>query len=182
MTLASFALPFGLRQVLLTPILADGTLDTTNSKMLPASRTFTFKVNQTFATLDGDDVTIASHGGAGTVAWDLEGGGISLDIYKILAGGTIASTGTTPAVVRSFTQLNTDSRPYFQVKGRAISDSGGDFACEVFRCKADGSLDGELSNGNFALTKASGTGFGDASGVLYKFSHEETAVPLVAGV
>lgn len=182
MALAPYSLPFGLRQVKLTPIADDGTLTIANSILLPASRTFSFKEVESFSTLEGDDRTVASHGAGPTTTWDLEGGGISLDVWKILSGGTITASGTTPAAVRTYSKLVTQSRPYFQVEGRAISDSGGDFHMVCYRCKADGDLAAELSNGNFQLTKASGTGYGDlTSGKLYDFLQNETAVPITAG-
>lgn len=180
MALATYALPFGLRQVKLTPINAAGTLVTASAKLLPASRTFTFKEAESFQELQGNDTTVASHGGGPVVNWDLEGGGISLEIWVILSGGTITASGMTPAEVKTFSKLDTDSRPYFQVEGRAISDSGGDFHTLVYRCKADGDLAAELGNGAFLLTAASGKGYGDpATGKLYDFVHNETAVPLV---
>lgn len=176
----SYALPFGLRQVKLTPIKDDGTLDPTKAVFLPASRTFSFSETEEFETLEGDDKTVASHGAGPTVDWDLEGGGISLEVWKVLSGGTITTTGTTPAAVKKYTKKTSDSRPYFQVEGRAISDNGGDFHTEVYRCKADGDLEAELSNGSFLLTKASGKGYGDPiTEELYDFTHNETAVPLV---
>lgn len=179
MALSPYALPFGLRQVKLTPIDDDGTLITADAQFLPASRTFSFSETEDFEELKGDDTTVASHGAGPVVEWDLEGGGISLEVWKILSGGSITTSGTTPAIVKKFTKLTTDSRPYFQVEGRAISDSGGDFMPVVYRCKADGDLEAELANGAFLLTKASGKGYGDlTTGELYDLSHRETAVPL----
>lgn len=180
MALAAYALPFGLRQVKLTPINAAGTLVTADAEFLPASRTFSFSEAEDFEELEGDDVVVASHGSGPTVDWDLEGGGISLDVWKILAGGSIAETGTTPNIKRTYSKLATDARPYFQVEGRAISDNGGDFGMVVFRCKADGDLEAEMSNGSFLLTSASGKGYGRLSdSKLYDFIHQETGVALV---
>jgi hypothetical protein len=180
MTLSTYALPFGLRQVKLTPITGAGVLDTANAQYLPASRTFSFKETEDFEELQGDDHTVASHGAGPTVDWDLEGGGISLEIWAILSGGTVTTSGSTPNTIKSFTKKTSESRPYFQVEGRAISDSGGDFHMEVYRCKADSDLEAELGNGAFLLTKASGKGYGDeVSEKLYDFVHNETAVPLV---
>jgi hypothetical protein len=179
MALASYALPFGLRQVKLTPIKDDGTLDTTKAVLLPASRTFTFKETESFEELVGDDQTKASHGAGPVVEWDLEGGGISLAVWQILAGGAVTDSGVSPAGVKTYSKLATDSRPYFQVEGRAISDSGGDFHALVYRCKADGDLESELNNGSFLLTKASGKGYGQVSDAkLYNFVHNETPVAL----
>lgn len=180
MALAGYALPFGLRQVKLTPIADDGELLTAQAVFLPASRTFSFSETEDFEELQGDDRTVASHGAGPVVEWELEGGGISLAVWKILAGGTVTSSGVSPNAVKSLSKKDTDSRPYFQVEGRAVSDNGGDFHAIVFKCKADGDLEASLENGSFLLTSASGKGYGDdTTGELYKFTHNETAVPLV---
>lgn len=182
MALASNALPFGLRQVRLTPIAADGSATTASSILLPASRTFSFSETEDFERLEGDDQVVASHGTGPIVEWELEAGGISIAVWKILAGGTATASGTTPAAVNTYTKLGTDQRPYFQVEGRAISDNGGDFGCKVFRCKADGDLELEFSNGSWVLTSASGTGYPNLSdGKLYSFIHNETVTALTAG-
>jgi hypothetical protein len=179
MALAEYAIPFGLRQVKLVPLLADGTEDAANAVFLPASRTFSFSETEDFETLEGDDRTVASHGAGPTVEWELEGGGISLAAWAVMAGGTNTESGTTPAAVRTYKKLNTESRPYFNVYGRAISDNGGDFETKVSRCKADSSIEGSMENGSFQLTSASGKGYGDeTTGELYTFTHRETAVPL----
>lgn len=179
MALADYALPFGLRQVKLVPLDDAGAEIPAEAAFLPASRTFSFGETEEFETLEGDDRTVASHGAGPTVSWDLEGGGISLDVWKILSGGTIVSSGTTPAAVRTFTKKTSDSRPYFNAYGRSISDNGGDFHMVVHRCKADGDLEAELANGSFQLTTASGTGFGNlTTEELYEFIHNEQATPL----
>lgn len=180
MTLAAYALPFGLRQVKLTPIDASGTLVTANAVMLPASRTFSFSETEDFEELEGDDKTVASHGAGPVVEWELEGGGISLEVWQILAGGTVVESGVSPDAVKTFSKLSTDSRPYFQVEGRAIADNGGDLGCQVYRCKADGDLEAEMANGSFLLTNASGKGYGrESDDLLYDWIHNETATPLV---
>lgn len=176
MALADYALPFGLRQVKLIPRNEAGDRVEEDAVFLPASRTFSFGDTEEFETLEGDDRTVASHGAGPTVAWELEGGGISLAAWRILAGGTVSESGISPAAVRKFSKKTSDSRPYFDVEGRAISDNGGDFHAEVIRCKADGDLEGELANGSFLLTSASGTGFGDeVTEDLYNFFQNETA-------
>jgi hypothetical protein len=182
MVLATYATPFGLRQVKLVPLDQSYAEIPSAAVFLPASRTFSFKETEEFEELQGDDTTVASHGAGPTVEWDLEGGGISLDAWKVLSGGTIVTTGTSPNVKRTFTKKTTDSRPYFNAYGRAIADNGGDLTMVVYRCKADGDLEGELSNGSFLLTAASGKGYGNLSDQkLYDFVHSETAVALTDG-
>ena len=74
---------------------------------------------------------------------------------------------------------DTDSRPYFQVEGQAISDTGGDFHCVVFTCKADGDLEGGMEGGSFMLTNASGKGYCEATGQLYKYVLNDTTTAIV---
>lgn len=175
MALTRTNLPFGLREVSLKPLDAS---ETPGTKVdLPHSRTFSFSETEDFEDLRGGDVLVAAHGAGPVVEWSLESGGIQLDAWVVMSGGTVTTSGTTPAQVKKFTKLNTDSRPYFQTEGRAISDSGGDFHGIVYRCKADGSLEGEMAQGAFFLTSASGRGFGEtSSGKLYEWFDNETAV------
>jgi hypothetical protein len=170
------ALPYGLRDVKLRPIDAAGTVGA--SVDLPAGRTFSFSEAEDFEELRGDDRVQAIRGKGPKVEWELESGGISLAAYAIMAGGTVTNTGVTPNEKRSFKKKDTDSRPYFQVEGQAISDSGGDFHAVVFKCRASDTLEGELADGQFWLSSASGEGIGEADGDLYEFVQNETAVAI----
>ena len=179
MALPSYAIPFGCREVKLVPLDAAGAEVAASAVMLPASRTFTWSETEDFETLEGGDRTVASRGSGPRVSWELEGGGISLDVWKVLSGGTITNSGTGPTSTRDYTKKTSDARPYFNVYGRAISDNGGDFEAIIFRCKADGDLEGGFENGSFSLTTASGTGFGNLSDdKLFTFRHKETAAAL----
>lgn len=175
MTGLANTLPFGLRDVRLYPLNAAGTRGTGID--LPVAKTFTFKETMSFADLVGDDRVQGAHGFNPMVDWELEAGGISLDAYVVLVGGTITATGTTPAQVKSYTKLVTDDRPYFEVEGQAISDSGGDMHCVVYRCKVSGDVEGKFENGTFFMTKATGKGYGRLdNNKLYDFVQNETAV------
>ena len=176
MALATSALPYGLRDVKLSPIADDGTVGT--GVDLPAARTFSFSEAEDFEELRGDDKVVAIRGKGPSVEWDLESGGISLDAYKVMAGGTVTTSGVTPNVAKSLKKLVTDSRPYFQAEGQAISDSGGDFHAVLFKCRASDSLEGEMSDGTFLLTSASGTAIGNDADELYEFTHNETATAI----
>lgn len=182
MALATMAVPFGLRQVDLTPLSADGTtLGATVA--LPISRRFKFAENESSEELRGDDAAQYAHGSGLTVDWELESGGVKLEAYVVMAGGTVTSTGVTPNVIKTYTKLITDVRPYFRVRGRSINDNGGDFKAIVYRCKATDSLEGELADQTFHLTNASGKGYGSLvtadAGKAYDFIHSETAAALV---
>lgn len=181
------ALPYGLRDIKLTPVNADGSLGT--SLDLPVARTFTFNETESYSDLMGDDQTVATHGAGPTVDWELEAGGISLAALNIIAGGTLVSSGTTPNGKLTLSKLTTDSRPYFQVEGQAISDSGGDMHAVVYRCKATGDIEGSFQNGQFMLTKAKGKGYGNNVGTspnykLYDWIVNESVniIPAIASI
>ena len=172
MTLAN-PLPFGLREIWVYPIDNTGAVGT--GVALPNAMTLTFSEAETFAQLKASDRVIAEHGDGPLVDWKFEAGGLPLSVLSIITGGALISSGTTPAQVNTFTKLNTDARPYFQIQGRAISDSGGDVVCALFRCKADASIEGEFQQGAFFLSNLTGKAFGDpTTGKLYVFKQSET--------
>jgi hypothetical protein len=151
-------LPFGLRDVVIYPLDSSGARGT--GVDLPVSKTFSFKETYQNAELIGDDRYVASHSYNPLVEWELEAGGISLTAYAVLVGGTLTQTGTGSAEVQTFEKLVTDDRPYFEVEGQAISDSGGDVHLVVYRCKVTGDIDGKMDNGTFWMSKTSGKGYG----------------------
>lgn len=181
MALAAKALPFGMRQIKVIPLGADGATPG-SSVALPVSRKLTFAEAEDYTELRGDDISQATHGSGPHVEWDLESGGISLDAYVVIAGGTVINSGVTPNAVKTFRKLETDTRPYFKFEGRSLNDNGGDFHVLIYRAKADSSLEGELGDGAFWLTAASGKGYGSLEatplGRLYDFVHNETAVAI----
>lgn len=177
------ALPYGLRDVKITQLTADRTATVGSGVDLPVSQTFSFSESEDFTELRGDDVVYANRGSGPTQNWELDAGGISLEAYAIIAGGTVTSTGTTPNVIKRYRKLVTDSRNYFKVEGRALNDNGGDFHGIVYCCKADGSLEGSFGDQTFWVTKASGKGYGSMQSavqdVVYDFVQNETATAIV---
>lgn len=173
-------LPYGLRDVKVTPYTNSTTLGT--SVDLPASRTFSFEEGEDFEELRGDDKLIAMRGNGASVSWELESGGISLEAYAVIAGGAITSSGTSPNEVKTYKKKVTDSRPEFKVEGQAMSESGGDSHVVLDRCKATENLTGELADGSFWLTGASGTAFPSRlsgnTDQVYRFIQNETATSI----
>lgn len=176
------ALPYGLRDVKLTPYTDAGTTTLGTAVDLPYARTFSFSEAEEFTELRGDDKVVTTRGQGPSVEWDLESGGLSLDALKIMAGGTVAETGVTPNIKKTFTKKVTDARPFFKVEGQVISDSGGDVHCVLDRCRVTGNIEGEFSDGSFFLTSGSGvalpslvTGRVDT---IYEFVQNETVAPI----
>lgn len=186
MALTTHSLPYGLRDIKITPYTdALGVVLATTSIDLPVARTLSFSDTEDFEQLRGDDRVAAEHGNGAAVEWELESGGLPFEAYKAMAGGTITTTGVAPNQVKVYSKKVTDQRPYFRVEGQAISDSGGDLHCIIYRCKATGELTGEFTDGAFFLTAASGVGHpmpesaGDEANKLYDFVQNETITAFV---
>ncbi len=179
MALTTHPLPFGLRKIHLFPLSAAGTRVAGQSVFLPASRTLSFSEAVDSEDLQAEDSLYASHQSNMRVEWDLEGGGVSLAVLKVLTGGTITETGTTPNQKNVFTKLKSDDRSYFDIEGQAISDSGGDFHVVLYRCKCDDAIEAQFDQGSFTMTSTSGKAYGDLStSKLYDFTQNETATAI----
>lgn len=177
------SLPFGMRDTKITPYTtaAATALDPTALDQ-PNARTLSFSESEDYEELRGDDKVVAIRGKGASVEWEMESGGISIPAYKAMNGGTVVTSGVTPNQVTTYTKKVTDSRPYFKGEGQSISDSGGDFHVVLYKSRASKSLEGELSDGAFWLTKASGvtlpaslTGEEDT---LYKFVINEAVTAI----
>lgn len=151
-------LPFGLRDIRLTPFTTDAATTLGTPVDLPNSRTLSFVESEDFETLRGDDKDVATHGAGPKVEWELEAGGVPFEAIKVMYGGTITDSGTTPNKKRILSKKVTDQRPYFKIEGQMISDSGGDMHIVIYKAKATDNLEGEAGDGQFMLTGASGIG------------------------
>lgn len=174
------SLPFGLRQVRITPYTdVSATVLAAASVALPNSQVFSFTENEEFEDLRGDDRLQTSHGKGPEIDWELTAGGLSIPAYYVLAGGQAPiTTGVTPNRITTYRKLVTDQRVPFLARGRAISDAGGDMHCVVYRCKTTGELEGSFEDGKFFLTKAKGKGYASLISpidTVYDFVQNETA-------
>lgn len=179
MALAPVALPYGMRDIKLTPFTDEAATTLGTPVDLPNARTLSFSEAEEFTELRGDDKVVAIHGNGATVDWDIEAGGLSLEAYAVLSGGTVTTTGVTPATIKSYTKSVNQVRPYFQITGKAISDSGGHVNCIIHKAKCNDTIEGSFTDGEFYLTSGSGQGLPSTvtttEDLLYTFEHYETA-------
>lgn len=179
------ALPFGLRDIRLTPYLDGGATILGTPVDLPVARTLSFTEAEDFESLRGDDQEVATHGSGPRVEWELESGGISFPAWQVLTGGQYTEVS---AGIWRFRKKVTDQRPSFKIEGQSISDSGGDLHCVIYRAKANDSLEGEFADQTFFLTSCSGVGYGALTGdpededsefgVVYDFFQNDTITPI----
>lgn len=176
----SEALPYGIRDIKIATMSATGTKGTLVD--LPNGRTMTFEEAEDFDELRGDDKVVTTRGKGATVSWELEAGGISLPALVVINGGTLTTTGTTPSTINKYTKKTSDARPEFFAEGQSISESGGDFHAALYRCKATGGVKGELTDGAFWLTGASGDAYPSRAvatiDALYDLVQNETATAI----
>lgn len=183
MALPVNSLPYGLRDVKLTPI--DPSTGAYGVMVdLPASRTLTWAESEDFEQLRGDDIVQAERGNGPVGSWDLEQGGISLAAYAVISGGTTGEAGISPNIIRTFSKTGLQARPYFRVDGQAINDNGGDTHVILYRCKSTGDIGGEFTDGAFTVTKCSGSFYPDQNHAskLYDVIANETVTSIIQPV
>lgn len=178
----SDALPYGVRDIKLTQYTdAVGTTLSTTSVDLPYVQTLNFTEAEEFQELRGDDRVITTRGRGSQVNWSLEAGGISTAAWAVFTGGSVTETGTTPNRVVELQKKATTSRPFFRIDGRVISDSGGDVNVRIYRCRANGDIQANFTNGEFQTSSISGVGLPlleDELDVIYSIFRRETAESL----
>lgn len=162
MTLIETYLPFGLRDVKITPFV--GELGVGTPIDLPVGRTVTFRETEDLELLKSDDRNVAMEGTGPMVEWEVEAGGISFEAWQVLTGASLV----TGAGFRELVKLDTDVRPYFVIEGQSINDDGSDLHVIIRRCKVSGSVEGTFTEGGFFLTRCEGLGIGDSSGELWR--------------
>lgn len=156
MALAVNRLPYGVRDIKVATLDSAGVKGT--SVDFPNAQTLEFQESTTTQTLRGDDSVIAQRTTIDTADWTLEGGGISFEAMVVIGGGTVASTGVTPNVKKTWIRMGTDSYPDFYLEGQAMSESGGDNHLILHRNKAS-QISGSHTDGDFWVSHAEGSAF-----------------------
>lgn len=177
----SDGLPYGVRDLKLTQYIDQlGQVLGSTSVDLPYMQTLNFTEAEEFAELRGDDKLITTRGRGSQVNWDLEAGGLSVPVWAILTGGSVIESGLTPNRIIELQKKSTQSRPFFRIDGKMISDSGGDVLVRIYRCRANGDITSNFQDGEFGTTQVSGVGLpllDDTNDLLYSiFRRESTAV------
>lgn len=176
------ALPYGIRDIRLTPYTDLSATVLGTPVDLPYAQTLKFAEAEDFDNLRGDDQLITTHGQGPTGTWELGAGGISLEAVAVISGAVLVTSGAAPAGVKTLSKNTSAVRPWFQVEGQAISDSGGDMHAVLFRCRMSDTMDGEFSDGSFFITSCKGIFLGSnvagSEGDLWSYIQNQVAVPI----
>lgn len=172
-------IPFGARDLKVYPL--TGESFPASGIDLPNYQKLTFAEAEAFEEMRGDDALQAVHGKGPQVNWEIDAGGVSLDVVKALYGGTITESGVwnngAGTGKRVLNKKRTDVRPYVRIEGQAYSDSGGDFHVVLYRARATSDLTGSQDDAAFWTTGLKGEALPRSSdGSLYDLVQNEQPV------
>lgn len=165
-------IPFGLRDVKLTPLPSGTAAD------LPRVRSVEVSLTSDSLELTGDDTTVAVRSFNLRVEGSIEAGGVNPAAIAILVGGTVATTGSTPNEKQTIAIGASTSAGYFTLEGQVIADDGGDFQMLVYKAKVTTGPSWTFTGGEYALTTCDFTGVTDDSDKIIDLIWNETAVAL----
>ncbi len=168
------AMPFGLRDIKLTPYAGGTQVD------LPSAATLKFTERLVTGEQKGDDRVKAVHSFPEAVDWEMEHGGISLEAYALMTGRTAVESGSTPYRTKTMKGSSDDNFPYFKIYGKSMDPSSGDIHCKLFKCKLTKAPEGTFKGGEFFSSAIAGTAIEDGANGLFEFVENETAAELPA--
>lgn len=170
------AYPFGLTDLKIYPL--SGPSDTPGTAVaVPAGRVMTVDPTEDTAELTGYNGVVASDVTGTSADVTLEFGGVDLDVFAALGGGTVTSTGTTPNVVKTYKAGKSGvARPYVRIVGKAL-DGAGDVHIDVKKVKFS-IPGGNFNEGEFYVASIDGRAVRDANGELINFITHETAAAI----
>lgn len=173
---------YGCRDLKLTEYIdASGMVLSGTSVDLPYIHHLNFTEAEEFAELRGDDKLLTTRGKGSQVNWDLESGGINIAAWAIITGGSVYERGLAPNRVIELRKRSTQSRPYFRIDGKIISDSGGDVLVRIYRCRANGDITANFNDGDFQVSSIAGRGLplmDDTNDLLYSIFRRETSAEI----
>ncbi|AEG14699.1 phage major tail protein, phi13 family [Desulfofundulus kuznetsovii DSM 6115] len=108
--------------------------------------------------LQGDSKLLDIYSKVTEVELDIEFAELSLDAMKVLVGGEVTTSGTTPNQVTTYSlKPDTATAPYFKLEGRWLyaGDGIGDAVVRFYKCKvSDISFEINDASGNFGTVRA----------------------------
>jgi hypothetical protein len=145
---------------------------------VPGIQSLEVTVSNDAVTLRGDNAELAVIDQGNGLEWSFTEAGLSFEALEVILGGTVATTGTTPAVVETFHLNADDTRPYFAIVGVQPDDGAGeDLHVVIWKAKATGNFTLTAQDQEFSTPGFEGRGVGRSDNKrMLSLVHHETAV------
>ena len=169
--------PFGLKELKVAPLNADGTYGT--AVLLPEGRKLVMAVKTVTSKLPG---YLGATAAVATVVQDAEvtidGGTVPKEFLAAVLGLTAVAGGTTPNQTKALDLEVKKALPYFGVIGVAIDDDGGDshFGLPKVKLTEMPEWTVQSEDNMFVMSSMKGLAIADDAGkLIYLLSHETAA-------
>lgn len=162
--------PFGLRELKITN--ADGT----GAVALPTAMILHVTPRIAATEMSAEGVVVGLVSVVVAADWELEAGGIGLDVLAKMLGDTTASGGSAPNRTLTLSNDVGVALPYVRIYGRAVGEGVDDIHCKLWKCKLT-NVEGTFRVGEFWVTSCAGVAVGGTSG-LFDFVQHETGIVL----
>lgn len=160
--------PYGLSDVKITSA-------TPTQVDIPIAQRLSFGIRVKSGELSGDDTLQAVAAFAEAIEWEIDAGGISLAAYALMMGLTASASGSTPNTVTTLNVTAAQRLPYFKIYGKSLGDGTDDVHVKIPKAKLTESIQGELRDGEFFVTKCAGIGVSDGTNILTIVQNETAA-------
>lgn len=171
------AVPFGMDQ--LSVYVLTGT--TPGSAVpVPIGRQLSIDTNEDTKELTGFNAVQASTTTSLSGDVTLEYGGTDLAVLAAITGATVASSGTTPNVIKTLDIGSSGvTRPYVMVIGRSLGDDGGDMWLKLWKVKFN-IPSVTMQESEYGVMSLAGTAVRDANGKFFSILQHETVTTIAA--
>lgn len=128
------------------------------------------------AEVRGDNTVLASVASLSSIDLTIEAARKNLDAFAAMCGGLVATTGTTPAQIRTWTRNVTDGLSPFQIKAQTRSKTvdGGATRVDYPFCNYRGGGAVNLQDNELPTTEISASATADSAGKIFLVSQYES--------
>ncbi len=181
MPLATSSKVLGLNDMVISELTVDtsGTLTYGTAFDIPGVTKLTLTPNYVEKELRGDEALLDTYQRLAAVEFSFEHAMVSLDALKIITGGTLTASGTTPNQTQTLNISRTSLAKYFKLQGKIIySDfASGDVWLTLYKCKGQFKI--EFQTEEYASISCSGKAIGTVKdGKIMDLVFRETTAAL----
>lgn len=182
MTITRQAVVVGVDDLKIYELTADTTISLTYNTAIdvPGIQKIELAPSVTEKSLKEDEKVLDYYVKTDFIAWSFNSAKISLDVLAILEGGSVATTGTAPNQVNTYSITQASEPKYFKLEAKANYTAGenGDFHLKLYKCKAN-NIDILYLANDYAVVSATGVAIATTNnGKLRDYVINETPVAI----